>query len=246
MTKLCNASESNLVDPCRSFSTSAMLFSLAALPLTFTAPSAHLAVQTRAPAASMVLIGLKPLEWPKEDDASATLGDFVHTRVAAPATTAPCVPVDSVPRMIGLAPSTWPDVYDKDTNMNEFVHTRVAAPATVAPSVPVDSVPRMIGMSRRAWPDVYDKDTNMNEFVLTRVAAPASTSAPKVRGPIIGMSRGAWPTEYGDRADPTDPTATLGGFVHTRVISTDATGKVVPTPAAPFVKAVAEEAAEAA
>ena len=202
MTKLCNASESNLVDPCRSFSTSAMLFSLAALPLTFTAPSAHLAVQTRAPAASMVLIGLKPLEWPKEDDASATLGDFVHTRVAAPATTAPCVPVDSVPRMIGLAPSTWPDV--------------------------------------------YDKDTNMNEFVLTRVAAPASTTAPKVRGPIIGMSRGAWPTEYGDRADPTDPTATLGGFVHTRVISTDATGKVVPTPAAPFVKAVAEEAAEVA
>ena len=223
-----------------------MLFSLAALPLTFTAPSAHLAVQTRAPAASMVLIGLKPLEWPKEDDASATLGDFVHTRVAAPATTAPCVPVDSVPRMIGLAPSTWPDVYDKDTNMNEFVVTRVAAPATVAPSVPVDSVPRMIGMSRRAWPDVYDKDTNMNEFVLTRVAAPASTTAPKVRGPIIGMSRGAWPTEYGDRADPTDPTATLGGFVHTRVISTDATGKVVPTPAAPFVKAVAEEAAEVA
>merc|ERR1719247_1083554 len=151
--------------------------------------------------------------------------------------------------MIGLAPSTWPDVYDKDTNMNEFVHTRVAAPATVAPSVPVDSVPRMIGMARSAWPDVYDKDTNMNEFVVTRVAAPA-TVAPSV--PVdsvprmIGMSRRAWPTEYGDRADPTDPTATLGGFVHTRVISTDATGKVVPTPAAPFVKAVAEEAAEVA
>ena len=178
-----------------------MLFSLAALPLAFTAPSAHLAPSTRAPAASMVLIGLKPLEWPKETD-PATLGEFVHTRVPAPATT--------------------------------------------APSVPVDSVPRMIGMARSAWPDVYDKDSTMGEFFLTRVAAPQGTTAPKARAPIIGMSRRAWPVEYGDRADPTDPTQTLGGFVHTRVISTDAEGRVVPTPAAPFVKAVAEPEAEPA
>ena len=131
---------------------SSTMFSLTAVSLAFTSPSALLAVSTQRAAVSMGYyansadampsVGMWPNELntcrPLEYDGQATLNPRHTNYDAAPTVAAPPVPVDSVAQMVGTNQYAWPAMHDRQATLGvSSGHTNYADGASVPAPVVV-------------------------------------------------------------------------------------------------------------